>query len=270
MMNAMTHARDSVPPAEDDHGNDHGPIGMLPPPAPLFNHARPALFLDFDGTLVDIAAHPDGVEIAPGLARLLGRLAERLEGRLAVVTGRSLAALERLLGPLAIAVAGSHGGEFRPAGAAQVQPIAAPFPDPVTARVQAFAADHGGLLVEPKPYSLAVHYRHHPAARDALLALGHALARDHGLGLTHGKQVVELASAGADKGSAIGRFMALSAFAGSLPLFLGDDTTDEHGFAAVLPLGGGGVLVGPQRETAALWRLDDVPAVHAWLKEALA
>lgn len=266
MTNAMTDARESVPPATQGHD----PIRALPPPPPLFGHARPSLFLDFDGTLVDIAAHPDGVEIAPGLAGLLGRLAVRLEGRLAVVTGRSLAALERLLGPLAIAVAGSHGGEFRPAGSAEVQPIAAPFPDSVTARVQAFATDHGGLLVEPKPYSLAVHYRHHPDARDALLTLGHDLARDSGLGLTHGKQVVELASPGADKGSAIRRFMALPAFAGSLPLFLGDDTTDEHAFAAVLPLGGGGVLVGPQRETAALWRLDDVPAVHAWLKEALA
>lgn len=242
------------------------PLFRLPLPGPV---AEPALFLDFDGTLVDIAPHPDGVAVAPDLPELLEDLAARLSGRLAVVTGRSLAALERLLGPLSIAVAGSHGGEFRPARSREVQALAAPLPQHVADSLARFAQDHGGLLVEPKPFSIAVHYRHHPEARDPLLREACRLAERAGLGLTHGKQVVELATPGADKGSAVRRFMTLAPFAGARPVFVGDDTTDEHAFAAVRPLGGAGVLVGPERETEALWRLDGVDAVHDWIKEAL-
>ncbi|WP_404482413.1 trehalose-phosphatase [Novosphingobium sp. BL-52-GroH] len=241
----------------------------LPRPAPLGIGAQAALFLDFDGTLVEIADHPDAVVVAPGLAGLVAALSDTLDGRLAIVTGRSIAALEALLGPVEVAVAGSHGGEFRPRAGALVQPLADPLPGEVVAALERFAGAHGDLLVEPKPFSVAVHYRRHPEALEALLACAQDLAGARGLALKHGKQVIELAMPGSDKGTAVTRFMGLPAFAGASPLFLGDDVTDEDAFHAVRHLGGQGVLVGPMRATAASARLPDVAAVHEWLVSGL-
>jgi trehalose 6-phosphate phosphatase len=241
----------------------------LPLPPPLAPDLPSALFLDFDGTLVEIADHPDDVIIAPHLAATITALSHRLGGRLAIVTGRSIAALEALLGPVEVAVAGSHGGEFRPAAGAAIEPLADPLPPAVLAALETFAIANGGLLVEPKPYSAAVHYRRHPHAVEGLLACARDLAATHGLAMKHGKQVIELTMPGSDKGSAVERFMGLPAFAGAHPLFLGDDVTDEDAFEAIRHLGGEGVLVGPMRETAAARRLPDVAAVHEWLESGL-
>lgn len=241
----------------------------LPLPAPLSASRAPALFLDFDGTLVEIADHPDAVIVDPGLPRLIATLATQLDGRLALVSGRSLAALEGMLGTLDVAVAGSHGGEFRLAGSREVSPLADPLPADVVAILCRFADANGGLLVEPKPFSVAVHYRRHPHARDALLATAAALASARGLKLKHGKQVIELVMPGSDKGSAVAKFMALPAFADTVPLFVGDDVTDEDAFRVADELGGGGILVGDMRQTAAHWRLPDVTSVHDWLAQAL-
>ncbi|TCM17838.1 trehalose 6-phosphate phosphatase [Novosphingobium sp. PhB165] len=264
----MTSPSERVPPA------DHGEIPRdLPPPPPL-RFARigappPSLFLDFDGTLVEIADHPDDVVVATTLPSLIARIADALDGRLALVTGRSIASLEALMGPLEVAVAGSHGGEFRPAGQHEALALAAPLPPLVVDRLATFAQDNGGLLVEPKPHSIAVHYRRHPEALAPLVACASALGEELGLALKHGKQVIELAMPGSDKGSAVTRFMETPPFAGSQALFVGDDVTDEDAFTAVIRLGGHGVLVGPMRATAATWRLDSVGAVHRWLEEAL-
>ncbi|EQB17774.1 trehalose-phosphatase [Novosphingobium lindaniclasticum] len=248
---------------------EHGAIPRdLPPPSPLAP-AADALFLDFDGTLVEIADHPDGVVVPPGLPALLARLSDRLGGRFAVVTGRSLGALEAMLGPLDVAVAGSHGGEFRPAGSREVHALAAPLPEAVTTRLTAFAEVHGGLLVEPKPFSIAVHYRRHPDALPALLACASETGEAFGLKMKHGKQVIELSMPGSDKGSAVERFMQMPPFAAARPLFVGDDVTDEDAFAAVTALGGAGILVGTLRQTRAQWRLGGVTQVHAWLAAAL-
>lgn len=264
----MTDPSDSLSLAEN---GDARPTGArdLPPPPPLPQTGRAALFLDFDGTLVDIADSPDSVRVAPGLPALVTALARRLEGRLAIVSGRSLSALQHFLGPLDVAMAGSHGGEFRASGSAAVEPLAAPLPDDVADRMTQFAQTSGGLLVEPKPFSIAIHYRRHPEARDALLACAQAVASDHAMKVKHGKQVVELAMPGSDKGSAVARFMELAPFAGATPLFVGDDVTDEDAFAAVGPLGGAGILVGPMRATAARWRLAGVADVHGWLSAGL-
>lgn len=241
----------------------------LPPPPPLLITPRIALFLDFDGTLVEIADRPDDVVVPRDVPRLIETLAHRLEGRLALVSGRSLAALERLLGPMEVAMAGSHGGEFRPAGSGKVHPLADPLPADVVAILMRFADAKGGLLVEPKPFSAAVHYRRHPDVLEDLLTYAEAIASRYGLVVKHGKQVVELVMPGSDKGTAIDRFMERAEFTGTRPLFLGDDVTDEDAFHAVARYGGSGVLVGAMRPTAARWRLKGVGAVHAWLVSAL-
>ncbi|WP_324698122.1 trehalose-phosphatase [Novosphingobium aerophilum] len=246
---------------------EHGAFPRdLPPPLPLGAAVPTALFLDFDGTLVEIADHPDDVIVSPHLPDLIARLADRLDGRLALITGRSLESLEEMLGHLDVAAAGSHGGEFRPAGSREILPLAEPLPKAVVDRLSAFAADNGGLLVEPKPFSIAVHYRRHPEALPGLLACADETGREFGLRTKHGKQVIELSMPGSDKGSAVARFMQMPPFLGARPVFIGDDVTDEDAFAAVARLGGDGILAGPMRETLAHARLGGVSAVHAWLE----
>ncbi len=258
-------------PSDSSSQAEHGAPGRdLPLPPPLRLARQTALFLDFDGTLVEIADHPDDVIVPDGLPGLLTDLARALEGRLALVSGRSIASLEAMLGPIGVAMAGSHGGELRPAGSSRVEPLAQPLPGHVVERLATFAREHGGLLVEPKPFSVAVHYRRHPHALAPLLACAQGLAEGEDLKLKHGKQVIELVMPGSDKGSAVAAFLQRPEFAQARPLFLGDDVTDEDAFCAMPALGGEGVLVGPLRPTAALWRLPDVDAVHAWLARALA
>lgn len=242
----------------------------LPVPPALQGAPQEALFLDFDGTLVEIAPRPDAIHVAPELPGLLTRLAHMLDGRLAVISGRALADLDRHLGTLDVAMAGSHGGEFRQAGSAEVHFLADPLPGRVVTSLRAIAEDLGGLLVEPKPFSAAIHYRGKSEAESEVLARTGALAREAGLNLKRGKMVAELVMPGSDKGNAVRRFMEMPVFAGTRPIFVGDDITDEDAFKIVVDHGGGGILVGPERETAALWRLPGVADVHAWLKAALA
>lgn len=257
----MTDERDSLMPALRGIA-----AGDLPQPPPLRSTADTALFLDFDGTLVEIVARPDRVQVARSLPPLIEDLSHRLGGRLALVSGRALEALDRLLGPIDVAMAGSHGGEFRPAGSTEVHPLAEPLPDGIALPLGRFARAHGELLVERKPFSMAVHYRDHPAMREPLLAEARRLAAGHGAGVTEGKMVVEVVMPGSDKGNAVASFMAMALFAGTRPYFVGDDATDEDAFRAVACYGGGGVLVGAMRPTAARWRLDSVQSVHGWLR----
>jgi len=239
----------------------------LPTPPQLTVGAGLSLFLDFDGTLVEIADHPQSVVVAPELPAALTELSDRLEGRLAIVSGRALATLDRMLDGAPVAMAGSHGGEFRPAGATEVEALADPLPLPVCRALDRFAQENGGLVFEAKPFSAAVHYRDRLEVAARLEDFAAKLAADHGLKIKHGKMVVELAMPGSDKGTAVNRFMELAPVAGTRPLFVGDDVTDEDAFAAVRRFDGGGILVGPLRQTQALWRLDGVAAVHYWLEE---
>lgn len=236
---------------------------LPPPPLDLLDGA--ALFLDFDGTLVELAETPDAISVPDHLHPLLDRLAARLGGALAIVSGRSIGDLEQHLGPLPIAVSGSHGLELRTADG-HLGPVPAPASlDTARDAIRRFAAGDAGLIVEDKPASVALHYRGAPAQAADAVALAGALAERTGLTVQAGKMVVELRPAGADKGDALRRLMAEPAFANKRPVFVGDDLTDEHAFAAAAEMGGAGILAGPPRETAAAWRLDDVAAVAAWL-----
>jgi trehalose 6-phosphate phosphatase len=238
------------------------------PPPPLSRLGPAALFLDFDGTLVELADTPGAIAVPSKLKPLLDRLAERLEGRLAIVSGRAIDDLQRHLGRSAAALSGSHGAELLYADGRRV-PVAVP-PGLAGAReaVRRFAADRAGLLVEDKPAGVALHYRLAPGRERAVADFVGDLARRSGLAVQHGKMVAELRPHGADKGAALRRLMAEPPFAGARPVFVGDDLTDEHAFEAAAALGGAGVLVGPPRATAAKWRLADVAAVTGWLESA--
>lgn len=241
----------------------------LRPPSTLLNGA--SLFLDLDGTLLDLLDRPDAVVADDDLRTLLLRLSTRLAGRVAVVSGRSLAQLDAILGPVAhaIALSGSHGCEHRWRGASE-QPERPASLDRATAQFGAFAAARDGVMLEEKSLGVALHYRLAPDAGTEARALADALARDTGLQLQDGKMMVELRCPGSDKGSAVRRLMGHPPMAGTIPVFLGDDITDEAAFEAARALSGAGVLVGPPRETAAAFRLADPAAVRAWLAEIAA
>lgn len=241
-------------------------IGLLPPPAGLLDSA--ALFLDFDGTLVELAETPDAVRVSPALGPLLDRLRRRLGGRLAIVSGRALGDLERHAPLAGIAFSGSHGLELQWPDGTRL-PLSAPLGlDDAREAVAGFAAATPGLLVEDKPAGIALHYRLAPNEGPRADAFMTALAKRYGWEVQRGAMVVELRPHGATKGDALKAFMRATDFAHARPVFVGDDLTDEHGFAAAAALGGAGVLVGPERETAAAYRLPSVAAVAEWLGEA--
>ncbi len=241
---------------------------LPPPPSGLLEGA--ALFLDFDGTLVELAETPSAIRVSPRLGPRLAALRERLDGRLVIVSGRSLADLERWLPLPGIACAGSHGLELRLADGSRHAVAPPDGLDRARRRIESFAANVDGMIVETKPAGIALHYRRAPEQADRVGRLMDELAAACGLALQRGKMVTELRSNGADKGDALRAFMAEPGFAGATPVFVGDDLTDEHGFAAAAGLGGAGVLVGALRATAARYRLASVEAAAAWLDGAVA
>lgn len=226
-----------------------------------------ALFLDVDGALVEFAPAPDGVVIDGSLLARLSHLHARLGGALALVSGRSIAVLDLLFSPLRLPCAGLHGLQRRHGEAVEhVEAV----PDRALARVRdaalEIAAKYDGAIVEDKGVALAFHWRADPlAAADFEGLAATALMELHGYHLQHGDHVVELRPAGADKGSAIAAFMAEPPFAGRLPVFVGDDLTDEHGFEEVNLRNGVSILVGSRAQSAARHALHDVAAVHRWL-----
>jgi trehalose 6-phosphate phosphatase len=239
---------------------------LNPPPPELLDGA--ALFLDFDGTLVELAETPDSIRVSPELVPLLERLRRRLDGRLAIVSGRSLADLERHVPLSGIAFSGSHGLELRLADGT-VLPLSAPIGlDDVHERVRRFAGGAEGLLVEEKPAGIALHYRLAPQMAGPAAAFMQGLAEERGWTVQRGSMVVELRPSGATKGDALRAFMTEPKFLAARPVFVGDDLTDEHGFEAAAGLGGAGILVGPERATAARYRLESVAGVAEWLAGA--
>jgi len=226
-----------------------------------------AIFLDIDGTLFEHVERPDAVRADPALGKLLAELTETSRGALALISGRPVAELDALFAPLRLAVAGQHGIERRDAGGNLHRHAFPQEPLRRAAReLGVFASRHAGLLLEDKGHSLALHYRLAPAlagaARDAVSSALAALGP--GFEMQAGKLVFEVKPGGRDKGMAIEEFMAEAPFAGHLPVFVGDDATDEHGFAIVNRIGGHSVKVGPGASIAR-WRLADAAAVRRWL-----
>lgn len=209
---------------------------------------RYAILLDVDGTLLDIAPRPQDVVVPPSLRRTLAVLSDRVDGALALVSGRPLADLDRLFSPLRLPAIGGHGAEMRLAvGGTPIARHAARLDQRLREAVKAAAARHAGITVEDKGYSVALHYRLAP--REGL-ALGHELRHlcanwnDPSIELLSGKAVIEVKSRSFNKGMAVREMMRHAPFSGRIPVFVGDDRTDEDAFAVVPEFGGVGASVG--------------------------
>ncbi len=226
-----------------------------------------ALFLDFDGTLVELASQPEAVLVPPHLADVLTSLSHQLNGALALVSGRRLMDLDHFLSPLQLPAAGEHGAHRRKADG---QLISAPVASLHAAlqAAQALVARHPGLKLEQKNLALSLHYRNAPEMESVCLQkMQEAIALSTGLDLMQGKCVIDIKPAGISKGTAIAAFMTEAPFAGRTPLFAGDDVTDEAGFEQVQSMGGYAVKVGAG-PTLAQYRCDSVEQLMAWLQSA--
>lgn len=239
--------------------------GLPSPPSSLLYGA--ALFLDFDGTLVPLTDVPEAVEVDAGLLSLLSHARDALGGRLAIVSGRSVATLRNLFGLGDFLLSGTHGLEFAEPGKPPHGPERLKAVDEVEAIFTAFIADKPGLLVERKTLSVGLHFRRAPGWADACRMLAEEAAQATGLIIQPGKMLYELRPGGADKGTAVAELMKTAPMAGGTPIFMGDDLTDEEGMLAAKALGGCGILVGPPRVTAAQWRLEQVGAVRHYLSQ---
>jgi trehalose 6-phosphate phosphatase len=238
------------------------PTASLEAPPHLSRDA--ALFLDFDGTLAPIAPRPQDVRLPSWVVPTLQRLKRSLDGALAIVSGRPLAEIDAFLSPLRLPAAGVHGVERRLADG-RIRVHAAATPASVVDAAQALASRHRGLLVETKPGGLALHYRLSPELEPVCLqAIETAVAACPEWQALRGKCVIEVKQRRVSKGAVVRAFVAEPAFTGRVPVFIGDDATDEDGICEVQALGGVGVKVG-EGASAARHRLADVAAVSRWL-----
>jgi trehalose 6-phosphate phosphatase len=225
-----------------------------------------------DGTLLDIAAHPRLVRIDDELRRLLDALRKAAGGALALISGRSVAEIDRLFAGSGFCVAGQHGAERRDySGRMHRHDVPTAGLRSAARRLRSVVAEHPALVLEDKGVNLALHYRLAPelgaAAREAVEKLVEELGGE--FEMQAGKSVIEIRPSGRDKGVAIAEFLTEAPFRGRLPVFIGDDLTDEIGFGLMNRVGGCSVKVG-EGESTARWRLPDASAVRTWLARFVA
>ncbi len=242
-------------------------IELSEPPLRLLERA--SLFMDLDGTLLELAESPHAVRVGEGAARVLELAATNLSGRVALISGRSADDVAALFPALALNIGGSHGLEQRWADGRSNTPQRGEAVNHALRRLREFEAMHDGLLVEDKPFGTALHFRRVPHLETESRALAASIAEETGLILQAGKMVVELKTSATNKGDALAAFMADAPMCDGVPVFLGDDDNDEPAFEMARRLGGAGILVGPARETRANWRLPAVSSALDWLLTGL-
>ena len=227
-----------------------------------------AVFLDFDGSIVEFAATPDKIQVDDSLAKLLSEISRTLNGALAIVSGRSIVQLDRYLDPYRFAAVGLHGFEWR-RNDGVLERATANLPDlkGVVRSLEANTVRHSGVLVEDKGVSIAIHFRGSPESADICRRAALNVLQDLGrrFEMLEGKMVIEIKPRGIDKGRAIKTFLRKPPFAGRVPVFCGDDVTDEHGFEFVNGHSGISIKIGNQEPTAAAWRAESVSELVEWL-----
>ena len=246
--------------------------------SPEMRNAAPApsdewcLFLDVDGTLVEIADTPSAVVVDPSLNTLISGVAQRLNGALALVSGRSIATIDQLFAPLKLPAAGQHGAERRGASGAMwaAGPEREEFLTGARASLRTFVESHPGTLFEEKGRTIAVHYRLAPEFEASVCRAVAAAAAplEARYEVQAGNQVFEIKPKGFSKATAAEAFMREWPFAGRTPVFVGDDLTDEPGLRFVERAGGVSIAVGDR--LTGQWHLDDPREVRRWLAAILA
>lgn len=233
-----------------------------PPPLDVDSHS---LLLDFDGTLVDFAPHPDAIELRPSTRDLLRRLTENFGGAVALVSGRRIESIDRFLTPLKLVAIGVHGQETRRYGGGVAVRTPSPELGIARQRIVDSLPENDPLLFEDKKSALVLHYRTCPEERERALGIAkRAVEGLPDLAMVEGHAIAEVREKNVSKADAVAIVAQWPEFAGRKPVFVGDDTTDEDGFRAASKAGGFGVKVGAGG-TAAEYRLADVGAVHEWL-----
>ncbi|CAN5663801.1 trehalose-phosphatase [soil metagenome] len=226
-----------------------------------------ALFLDFDGTLTELAPRPDAVVIAPGLVGTLTELSRALNGALAIVTGRPITEIDHYLAPLNLPIAGVHGAERRGSDGL-LRRMAVPNMDRLVATARALTERYPALFLEVKPNAVAIHYRQAPELEQLCFdAMGDALRLAEGMVLLRGKMVIEIKPHRATKGLAVKAFLDEDGpFKGRCPWFIGDDVTDEAAFETVQSMHGVAIKIGAG-ETLAQHRLNTSAELRDWLSD---
>jgi trehalose 6-phosphate phosphatase len=238
------------------------------PPRPQLDWAW---FFDVDGTLLEIASSPARVVVHDELAPAIVRLNELSGGAVSLITGRSITNIDTLLDLPEIAIAGQHGLELRwPSGKTVSREFNKKAFGEICDRLTTLVANHPGLILELKGMSVALHYRLAPRLAGYVHRTMRELQRLYPSDFTlqKGKRVVELKPVGADKGQVIRELMTSEPFRGRVPVFIGDDLTDEAGFEAVNEMSGYSVKVG-KGATAAKFQLPNVAGVRKWLYSAV-
>jgi trehalose 6-phosphate phosphatase len=238
-------------------------------PPPAIDPQQHVLFLDVDGTLLDIQAHPGDVVADDEIMTLLKALESKLG--IALVSGRTIDEIDRVFSPHRFPAAGEHGARIRRPDGSEESTGHEVLPDEAFERAVRFAGERDGLLLEGKSAGFALHYRAAPDLEDACRAFMTSLKEDidEGVRLLEGKMVLELASGASNKGTAVEAFLCAPPFSERVPFYVGDDVTDEDAFDVVNSAGGYSVRVGAAVDTAANYLLDDVRAVRQWLGSAV-
>ena len=229
-----------------------------------------AFFLDVDGTLLELVEHPELARPTPRIKSIVRNLQLVTEGAVALVSGRSINTLDSIFLPLVLPIAGLHGLERRDAkGGLHIDTVTDKPLDDVRERLANFNKAHPGTLIEDKGVTIALHYRNAPDAKDAAEMCMEEVLRELGshFEIKRGKMVLEVRPSGDNKGSAIAEYMGEVPFRGRLPVFIGDDVTDEDGFDMVNRLGGYSIRVGDDGDSNAQYRITNVETVLRWLEE---
>lgn len=243
---------------------------MFPMALPEIRDAgRYALFFDFDGTLADIAERPDEVKVSDETRTTLEALRQALSGAVAIISGREIASVDHFL-PLKLAISGVHGLTRRDAGGTlYAHAINTDVIQSVEDRLAPFVDGNPGLILERKAGAVALHYRQRPELEEASLSAMRAAVEDQkGIRLRPGKMVIEALAHESNKGAAIESFLTEPPFIGRVPVFAGDDVTDEDGFALVNSRQGISIKVG-MGETQARYRASSTQELLSWLRDVL-